>query len=150
MDFEGSVTNVNSRSVIAIAVAGVGSVFTPGNVSVGSKINAFFISQFQIGATGSTADGSLNWYIVQLHSGQGSPPNAGETGNSEIRNQIIHEEKGLAGSEDGTPMAFKGVIVIPRGMRRVREGDSWELVIRNSNVGQNTTFCTKAIYKEIR
>ncbi len=150
MDFEGSLTNVNSRNVIANAVAGVGSVFTPGNVSVGSKINAFFISQFQIGASGSTAAGSLNWYIIQLHNGQTAPPNAGATGNSEIRNQIIHEEKGLAGSEDGTPMAFKGVIVIPRGMRRVREGDSWEIVLRNSQVGQDTTFCTKAIYKEIR
>ncbi len=92
--------------------------------------------------------GSLDWYIWKEHAGQGAAPaDPGSTGTSELRNQIIHEEKGLAGSGDGTPMAFKGVIMVPRGMRRMREGDVWNIRLKNNSATGDVNICTKAIYK---
>ncbi len=124
---------------------------TPSEVMVGAKINGFFISYFLIGGTGAPVGGSQNWYIAQRHSEQSNAsfPDPGETGTSLLRNQIIHEEKGLVGSGDGTAMAFKGVIVVPRGMRRMREGDDWLLVAKNNST-DSVNFCLKSIYKSFR
>ncbi len=147
VDTEGGVTEVNSRSVIANTVTVKSASFDPTEVGIGDKINAFFLSIFIIGTTGAPVTGSINWYIIKLHTAQTGPPNAGNTGPSTLRNQIFHEEKGLAGSGDGTPMAFKGVIVVPKGMRRMRQGDSFEVVIRLNDASQSAGFCLKAIYK---
>ncbi len=124
------------------------AVFKPGDIRVGGKVNGFFISLFVIGATGAPLNGSINWYIIKTHEGQTAiTPQPGQTGVSKIRNQIFHEEKGLAGSGDGTPMAFKGVIAVPRGMRRMREGDQFSIVLNSQDATNDATFCLKAIYK---
>jgi len=149
LDSEGQLSGGTlSRNDICVAVPNVDtSTFKPGDVRVGATVNAFFLSIFMLGATGGGAQGSLNWYIIKLHFGQ-SVPNPAGTGVSEVRNQIIHEEKGLAGSADGTPMAFRGVIKVPRGMRRMREGDAWAVVLRAPSQGAtDVEFCVKAIYK---
>ncbi len=148
IDSEGAVGQAASVNVIATAVPNVDtSVFKPGDIRVGATINGFFLSVFIIGATGAPLSGSSNWYIAKTGEGQfASLPQPGATGLSKIRNQIIHEEKGVSGSGDGTPMAFKGVVAVPRGMRRMREGDQWSIVLANGQV-ENSTFCVKAIYK---
>ncbi len=114
----------------------------------GSRVSSFYLSIFVIGSTGAPIDGSINWYIAKQRSGQDAAdfPTPSATGTSTVRNQIIHEEKGLSGSGDGTPMAFKGVIRIPRGMQRLREGDKMFLRLRiNGTIP--ATFCIKIIYK---
>ncbi len=149
VDTEGVLTAAaKSVTTIAVAVPRRSDPFKPGDIAFGSNINAFFLSIFIIGAGGQGLTGSLNWYIIKLHAGQ-TAPLPGATGTSEVRNQIFHEEKGLAGSADGTPMAFKGVVVVPRGMRRVREGDSFQIQIQSSDATNDANFCIKAIYKEI-
>ncbi len=137
----------NSVNDIATAVPNVGATFVPVEVRVGATINAFFLSIFIIGASGSGLSSSLNWYIIKTHGDQTTLPTPGFTGNSDVRNQIFHEEKGLAGSADGTPMVFKGVIMVPRGMRRMREGDKFIIVLRNGDSTNDANFCVKAIYK---
>ncbi len=114
----------------------------------GSKVSSLYLSIFIIGSTGAPIDGSINWYIAKQRDGQaaGAFPTPGNTGLSSVRNQIFHEEKGLSGSGDGTPMVFKGVIVIPKVFQRIRQGDQMFIRIRiNGTVG--ATFCIKAIYK---
>ncbi len=151
IDSEGVILqSANSINVIADAVPNVDpTTFQPGDVRVGATINGFFLSIFMIGTTGAPVDGSSNWYLLKKSEGQDAViPSPLNTGISKIRNQIIHEEKGLSGSGDGTPMAFKGVVVVPRGMRRMREGDQWMVVLRNGGSASNdSTFCLKAIYK---
>ncbi len=124
------------------------AVFNPAEVKLARTINAFFVSIFVIGSTGAPLNGSIDWYIAKVRSGQtfGSFPDPGQTGISDVRNQIFHEEKGLAGSGDGTAMAFKGVIVVPRGMRRMREGDVFLLKLKSGDVTSDATFCTKFIF----
>ncbi len=151
VDTSGGLTGgATSVSVIAKTVPNVDSTtFVPGDIRLGGKVNAFFISVFVLGGTGSTLNGPIDWHLIKQYSGQGgaSIPTPGQTGTSDLRNQIIHEEKGLAGSGDGTPMAFKGVIVIPRGMRTMRTGEQWVIRIVSADATSDAQFCVKAIYK---
>ncbi len=147
VDTEGALSGAaTSATPIATAVITQVDPFNPVNVRVGATINGFFLSVFVIGATGAPLTGAIDWFLWKAHAGQ-SAPTPSTTGTSEVRNQIIHEEKGLAGSGDGTPMAFKGVVVVPKGMRRMREGDRWELRLRSSDATNDATFCVKSIYK---
>ncbi len=154
IDSEGALAGgANSVNVIANSVQAVSAPFVPGDIKFSSTINAFFISLFSLGATGGGQDGSINWYIAKSHAFQdpiADFPDPGETGVSSLRNQIFHEEKGLAGSADGTPMVFKGVIVVPRGMRRMRQGDDFFIKLKNTDVTNNVNFCIKAIYNEFQ
>ncbi len=149
IDSEGVLTGgLGSANTIATAVPNVDTVnFNPGDIRVGGTINGFFLSIFIIGATGAPVNGAFDWFLMKLHDQQTAPV-PGNTGVSKLRNQIIHEEKGLVGSGDGTPMVFKGVIAVPKGMRRMREGDSWIITLRNTQQGSDDgQFCLKAIYK---
>ncbi len=130
-------TVVNQRSV----------TFDPLEVNIGEKVNGIFLTIFVIGATGAPLNGSINWYIIKTHEGQVSLPTPGITGASNLRNQIFHEEKGLAGSGDGTPMAFKGVIALPKSFRRMRQGDGILIILNSNDATNDATFCIKAIYK---
>ncbi len=150
LDSEGALSGgTKSDNVVAFSVPNVDTTtFVPGAIRVGAKINGIFLSVFIIGATGAGNTGSINWYIGKRSSGQSAIfPNPGETGVSTVRNQIFHEEKGLAGSADGTPMAFKGVVAVPRGMRRMREGDAIVVSVRGTDATTDYNFCVKAIYK---
>ncbi len=149
LDTSGALSGgANSVSTIAVGVPNVDTAtFKPGDIRTGATINGFFLSVFVIGATGAPLTGAIDWFLIKAHDGQVAHPTPGNTGTSKLRNQIIHEEKGLAGSGDGTPMVFKGVIAVPRGMRRMREGDEWRLVLRSADMTSDATFCVKAIYK---
>ncbi len=147
LDSEGVVQQVNSRTVIAVGVPNVDTaVFKPGDIRTGGKINGFFIIVTAIGTSSAAIDGNFNWYLAKFHDGQTVVPTPGQTGISKLRNQIIHEEKGVVASGDGTPRDFKGVIAIPKGMRRMREGDSWEIVSLMTGTG-DVNQCIKVIYK---
>ncbi len=151
IDSEGALSGtLGSVNVLANAVVTRNSTFNPVEVEVGETINAMFISVFAIGATGAGQDGSINWYIAKARSGQDPSsefPVASAVGVSPLRSQVFHQEKGLAGSADGTPMAFKGVIAIPRGMRRMREGDQIFIIIQSTDGVNDVNFCIRSIYK---
>ncbi len=150
IDTSGGLTSANSVNEIAKGVPAQDPVnFAPNEVIFGSKINAFFLSIFVIGDSSAALSGPIDWYLIKKEAGQTSVLTPGNTGTSNFRNQIIHEEKGISGSGDGTPMVFKGVIVIPRGMRRMREGSLWQIVLK-CNGADTCNFCIKAIYKSFR
>ncbi len=149
VDQSGGLTDVASIITVASGVNVRSDPFSPEEVTIGETINGIFLSFFIIGASGAPLSGPIDWFIAKLRNGQ-SPtvdfPVPGATGASMVRNQIFHEEKGLSGSGDGTPMVFKGVIAIPKNMRRMREGD--QIFIKaKSNTGDTNNFCVKVIYK---
>ncbi len=150
LDSEGALTtNTPSTNPIAVTVVQDSDPFKPGDIVLGSKIFAFFITVFIIGSTGAPIAGSQSWLLGKLHSGQAGLPAPSNVGTSPIRNQVIHQEKGLVGSGDGTAMAFKGVIKVPKGMQTMREGDQWQIRVENTDT-VNTNFCMRAIYKSFR
>ncbi len=150
IDVEGALTGgTPSFTPIGVSVEVPTTPFKPGDMMFGSSVNGIFLSIFMIGASGAGQTGSLNWYIAKIRQGQtiGSLPAPGATGVNGIRNQIFHEEKGLAGSADGTPMAFKGVVAIPKGMRRMRQGDEFIVALQSTDTMNDVNFCIKAIYQ---
>ncbi len=152
VDVEGALSGgVNSISTIANAVNERGASFNPSQVLVGSTINAFYITLFVIGATGAPLNGAIQWYIAKQRIGQNNItdfPDPDNVGVSDIRNQIFHQEKGLAGSGDGTAMVFKGVIVVPKIYRRQRAGDQFFIKLNSNDVGNDAQFCIQVHYNE--
>ncbi len=147
VDVEGAWTDAVSASVILVAVNRFGASISPTEVEVGNKVNGIFLSIYAIGSSGAPISGPIDWHVFLERAGQASAaPTPGNVGISEIRNQVIHEEKGLSGSGDGTPMVFKGVIAIPKGFRRIRDGDQWSIRAQ-VNTGDTVNFCIKCIYK---
>ncbi len=152
VDFQGGLTSVAGVAPVATVVDTPTDPFKPGDIVLGSTVNAFFISYFIIGDTGAPLSGPLDWYLAIARAGQDPNtdfPDPGLTGVSNVRNQIIHEEKGLSGSGDGTPMVFKGVIVVPKIYRRSRSGDQW-FIKSKSNSTDTPTFCQKIIFNEFK
>ncbi len=150
VDAGGGLTDATSTVILSTSVAQPDFSTTPTEVEIGSTVNGMFIIINIIGSTGAPLSGPVDWYISKFRSGQNintSFPDPGNTGIASVRNQIFHEEKGVPGSGDGTPHVFKGVIAIPRGMRRQREGDQFFIKLKMST-GDTGTFCLKSIYKE--
>ncbi len=129
-------------------------------VPTGAKVNGIFLSVYIITEGGEIANEVplVNWYIIKSAAGVfGSAfsaallPTPGATGSHKNKSKIIHTEKGLAGGGDvslaGVPMVFKGVIVIPKGMRRIAQEDAFLLCIRTNFA---TKICTQAIYKHYK
>ncbi len=149
LDAEGVVTEAGSVVTIAASAPVRADPFVPGDVLIGSSVNNIFLSIYMIGASGQPFDGTTNWYINKRRQGQTANfPLAGATGASKVRNQIFHEEKGVPGSGDGTPMVFRGVIRVPKIYRRMREGDGIDIRLATTVAASDATFCVKAIYKE--
>ncbi len=114
-------------------------------VQTGAKIFGVFITIYLYNNADQVA-GSLDWYygVRRGATSFADMPPANAVGLSNLRNQILHQEKGLSGGPNGPPMVFKGVIRIPRQYQRIREGDIHFISFRSSQAGK---FCIKAIYK---
>ncbi len=126
-------------------------------VPTGATVNGFYFSFFAIAEGGEVASEVplVDWYLIKNPGGAFGTtfdatnlPTPGATGSHANKRHIIHTEKGLAGGGDastaGVPMIFKGVIRIPRGMRRIAQGDLLQLCVR---ANFNTKVCAQAIYK---
>ncbi len=129
----------------------------PDGCPVGSKVNGIFLSVFIIAEGGEVANEVplVDWYIIIDKGNQMGTtfsatrlPTPGATGTHIMKSKIIHTEKGLTGGGDvslaGIPMVFKGVIAIPRGMRRVASNDRIKFCVRANFASK---ICVQAIYK---
>ncbi len=148
LDSGGGLTDVTSSVPISQVVNARAAVFDPVEVVLGETIKYIFLIINIIGATGAGVTGPVDWYIAKQRSGQsvGVFPDPGNTGQSNLRNQIFHEEKGVPGSADGTPHVFKGVIKVPPIYQRQRDSDQFVIRLKMST-GDTGVFCVKAIYK---
>ncbi len=126
-------------------------------VTTGSKVNGFYFSCFFIAEGGEISNEVplVDWYIIKNPSSTFAStfdathlPTPGAQGSNANKKFIIHSEKGLTGGGDaslaGVPMIFKGVIVIPRGYRRIGVNDKFQFVARANFA---TKFYMQAIYK---
>ncbi len=151
-----AVTNTSLSDLVgtvdAATLAGTNSV------TRSSTINGIYLSLFFYSEGGELANEVplVDWYIIKDNGGAMSTlgfaadglPTPGATGSHENKRFILHTEKGLAGGGNlllsGVPMIFKGVIAIPKGMRRMNMGDKIKIIARSNFA---TKFCVQAIYK---
>ncbi len=123
-------------------------------VETGSKVNGFFISVEGVASESSTT-ATPNVYIsfYKDNAGTMTPiPNGNAVGASINKKFFIHQEMVMINAVDGgNPRTlFKGVIVIPKGMRRFSAADELvcQLFIPSTGVAMN--ICTQTHYKEFR
>ncbi len=161
---------VETSGIIAAGVNTVGLTIIDGvdtysladadGCPTGSKVNGFFLSIFIISEGGEIANEVplADWYLIKSPGAvyaatfnAANLPTPGTTGVHKNKRQIFHTEKGLTGGGDvslaGIPMVFKGVIAIPRHMRRIGEDDQFLFCIRTNFAAK---FCIQAIYKHYK
>ncbi len=130
---------------------------TTNSVARGASVNGVFLSIFFYTEGGEVANEVplVDWYIIKNPGNNFTTvfdatnlPTPGATGSHDNKRYIFHTEKGLSGGGDasltGVPMVFKGVIVLPRGFRKMNANDVIQICARANFA---TKFCIQAIYK---
>jgi len=125
--------------------------------AVGSTVGAIFLNVQVVQQV--VAGGIDNIYMI-VYKNPGNNvvnPAPDSVGTSDKRRFVIHQEMVMIGSSNSVnspvPKAlFKGVIVIPRALKRNAIQDKWQVVIahRLGEATQTTQFCLQCIYKEFR
>ncbi len=146
-------------TVVLRLVAGVDtySLADADGVPTGSRVNGFFLSTFVYTEGGEVSNEVplVDWYLIHNPSNRfgttfdaANLPTPGATGIHKNKRFILHTEKGLAGGGDaslsGVPMVFKGVIAVPKKMRRIGEDDEFLLCYRANFASK---VCAQVIYK---
>ncbi len=154
-----SIVAAVTNTILIRPVAGVDaySLADENGVPTGATVNSIFLIIYIYSEGGEVSNEVplTDWYIIKNPGntfgttfGAQNLPTPGATGSHINKRFIFHEEKGLAGGGDasltGIPMVFKGVILIPRGMRRIAEQDEILIAIRTNFASK---VCAKAIYK---
>ncbi len=144
----GLLLGVNSVQTIVIAKDSPVLANTT-EVLTGSTVNGIFVV---VEAYATTAGALANLYMLvgKNPGGNLTLPNPNSVGVSDNKKYIIHQEMVmLEQSVNGNPRTlFKGVIVIPKHMRRFAPNDSLELILRAPGV--NCNVCLQVHYKEFR
>ncbi len=135
-------TSVISLSLGADAVAAGQTSAIDSVVPTGAIIKYMEIkmSMVNIAATG----GFIHVAIQRIHSGQ-SIVGSDVVGGDDQRNQVHMQRLFSAGESQNTDQLFK--FKIPKAYQRVRAGDSWQFVWKNS---QTVSVTTQIIYKFYR
>ncbi len=122
-------------------------------VAIGSKINGFFLTVEGVASESSTTATPNTYVIIYKNPGNNlSFPNGNVVGADENKRFVIHQEMVMINAVDGgSPRnLFKGVIVIPRGMRRMGPKDQWICQLFTPSTGVAMNVCLQSHYKEFR
>ncbi len=120
-------------------------------VTVGSRINSFFVN-IQVASNETDAGAIPNVYVAFYKNPEGlvATVNPGAMGVNPRKKWIFHQEmimfNNVAGGNPRT--LFKGVLMIPKKMRRMGFDDEILMVVRSNAV--NIALCIQTIYKEFR
>ncbi len=141
-------------NVVSIAVATDTPALANTNfVETGAKINGFYI-RLEIASNEAFDSGAIPNVYMFLGKNPGGnvtlpAPNA--VGGNDNKRFIIHQEMSMIenkGQGSNARTLFNGVIVVPKGMRRMAPNDAWELRILCPALA--TAQCVQVHYKEFR
>lgn len=118
-------------------------------VAVGSKINGIYI-KLEVNATTSAALSNFYMMVVKNPGNNLVFPNANVIGGNDNKRFVIHQEMVMMQqvTNSNPRTIFSGVVVIPRGYRRMGPDD--EIQVMTFSPGVNTNQCLQAHYKEFR
>jgi len=119
-------------------------------VETGSKVNGIYlrVEIVNVGTTGVLANGYM--LVAKNVGGNLSIPNANVVGSSDNKRFVFHQEMVMLQQiHDSNPRTlFNGVVVLPRGMKRMGPNDQIVLEVFSPSIDLN--FCVQAHYKEFR
>ncbi len=122
-------------------------------VLTGAKINGFYI-RFEIASNEAIDLGAIpNVYLMVSKNpgGNVTMPGANAVGSSNNKRFVIHQEMSMIenkGQGSNARTLFNGVVVVPKGMRRMGPNDIWQ--VRTLCPALATVQCLQAHYKEFR
>ncbi len=119
-------------------------------VETGSTINWIFLN-VQCATTSTSSLANIYMYVHKNPGNNITPvPNGNVTGTSDYKKHILHHEMLMVEKNTtGIPRTlFKGVIKLPRGMRRMGTDDLIGIALFSPGV--TFEYCFQAIYKEYR
>ncbi len=152
IDSSQTLTAAGTGKVVLIVGVDAPVLANENEVETGSKVNGIFLN---VQCAGNEADvGQIpNAYMAVYKNPSNLIPaslNPESLGDDPNKKLVIHQEMIMnENSANGVPRTlFKGVIVIPKGMRRFGINDELVLVFRSP--AQNLVICTQCIYKEFR
>ncbi len=145
----GLVAGTQSLNFIADAVDNPVSTVSPAQVETGSTVNSIFLN-IQVAATGTAALANVYMAIWKNPGNNLTMPQANAIGISDNRRHVFHQE--MIMTEKNTTAIprtlFKGVLSVPKGMRRMGVDDA--IVVALLAPGVNFDFCIQSIYKELQ
>ncbi len=118
-------------------------------VVTGSTINGIYL-KVEINATSSAALSNAYMYVAVNPGNTLTLPNPNVVGSFEEKRYVIHQEMVMLQQQtNSNPRTlFNGVIVIPRGLRRMSPNTRINLVVFSPGV--NLNVCIQCHYKEFR
>ncbi len=122
-------------------------------VETGSKINGFYI-RFEVASNDDAVLGAIPnfyFYVWKNTGGNLTFPAPNLVGSNDNKRFVIHQEMTMienTGKGGNARTAFNGVVVVPKGMRRMGPNDVWE--VRTLCPQIDTAQCIQTHYKEFR
>ncbi len=131
------------------------SLAATASVETGSKVNGIYL-KVEVATNEPFVDGAIpNVYMMIIKNPGGNliaagipAPNA--VGSSDNKRFVIHQEMLMLQNADGSNprTLFNGVIVIPKGMRRMGPNDNWFVSFLSPQL--DIALCLQCHYKEFR
>ncbi len=141
--------DTNDVTTLSVAVSSPNVETTANQIEQGSTINSLFLN-VQVAATSTAAIANVYMYVVKNAGNQLALVKGNAVGTSAIRKFIFHQE--MIMTEKNTTAIprtlFKGVLSIPKHMRRQGIDDKIEIVLFSPGVTMD--FCIQCIYKEVQ
>ncbi len=122
-------------------------------VETGCKINGFYI-RVEIASNEAIDLGAIpNVYLMVSKNpgGNVTMPEPNAVGASDNKRFVIHQEMSMIenkGQGSNARTLFNGVVVVPKGMRRMGPGDQWRVSVLCPAL--DTAQCVQFHYKEFR
>ncbi len=122
-------------------------------VETGSKVNGFYI-RFEVASNEAIDLGAIPnvyMYVWKNVGGNLTRPAPNTVGSNDNKRFIIHQEMTMIenkGQGSNSRTLFNGVVVVPKGMRRMAPNDTWQLVFLSPAL--NIASCVQCHYKEFR
>ncbi len=149
VDRQGGITAGASFGEIIIDTKDAPVLANTNEVETGSKVNGIYL-KVEVNATSSAALPNVYMIVFKNPGGNISAITPNAVGANDDKRYVIHQEmvmlQGQTGSNPRT--LFNGVIVIPRGYKRMGPNDNFQVRLQTPGVAIN--YCLQCHYKEFR
>ncbi len=153
VDFSGSLAKAIDLVTVIAASDETPTLADTKSVAIGAKVNGFYI-RVEIASNDPVDVGALPqvyMYVWKNPGGNLTTITPSVVGGSDNKRFVIHQEMAMiqnAGQGSNPRTLFNGVIVVPKGMRRMGPNDSWQVVVRSTAL--DIQLCIQCHYKEFR
>ncbi len=123
------------------------------SVETGAKINGFYI-RFEAASNEAIDLGAIPNFYLMVSKNPGNNvtlPSPSAVGSNDNKRFIVHQEMTMLenkGQGSNARTIFNGVVVVPKGMRRMGPDDQWRVSFLSPTL--DVAVCMQAHYKEFR